>query len=164
MINWPYWVLFIVFWYITVFLHDIGHSLMSRILFNDKNPISIGKGKPLFTTKRFIINSSFWYFGDGPVHVFKCVGMRYQRILHASGGFFMNIILAGLLYLLALFISHNYLTYYFSPWWWPVIPMAIFTNALGVFFSIVPFPYKSETGMPNDGRYIMQLIFKTDKY
>jgi len=76
----------------------------------------------------------------------------------------LNLIIAGLLYLLALFISQSFTVYNIPPWWWPAIPIAIFTNALGAFFSLIPFPYESEKGMPNDGRYILQLTINPNRY
>jgi len=77
MINWAYMILFIVLWYVTVLTHEVGHALMSRILFGYNGAITIGRGKPILTTNWLIINSAFWYFGEGSVPNFKSVGKRY---------------------------------------------------------------------------------------
>ena len=153
-----YWALWIIFMFISCLLHELGHAAMSRIFFNDRGwVITMGGGTPIFRSKRLIINS--WFFMAGMVQYSVHEGKKGHQIARAAGGFTINIILAVLIFLFAMWYSSH--VYEISP----AIPIALFANIVTAIITMIPitYPYGIIKGMPSDGLYILRLIKNRNK-
>ena len=150
-------LMWIVSHFIFVILHEIGHVLMSRILFSDKNWwIELGIGAPVVCTKRLVINTHFYMFGFA--HFTQHDGARWRRILRLAGGFITNTLCAGLFLLLFWFFELRLEPY--SPaaqYIYDFLGVAFFYNLFLIITSATPLKY-SFTGGYSDGYRIWKLL------
>ncbi|MCL2406072.1 MAG: hypothetical protein FWC92_11095 [Defluviitaleaceae bacterium] len=160
-------VIWNIAFFVFILMHELGHAAMSRILFKDKGwVITMGTGRPIFTSKRLVINT--WFFIGGKINYSVLAGKRYKHILRAAGGILVNIVLAISIFVLVIHIRQYVQLYDFLPWWLIIltIEIAFMVNIISAVTAMIPiiYPFGVVKGMPSDGLWILRLIFNPSKY
>ena len=148
------WLIWMAASFVFTLLHELGHVLMTRFLFNDKGwMIEMGNGPAIFTSRRLIINA--WFFMGGVARYSVLTGPRYRLILRAAGGFMVNLLFIGLTILLVLLFS-----LYDRPMMWLNTALLIMlVNAIIVFMTVIPMEYSLGIFQgPSDGLVIFRLL------
>ena len=149
------WVLLLLLFFIFGLAHELGHAAMSRIFFKDKGwIITMGSGPAIIRTKRLVVN--LWFFVEGKINYSVVDGKTSHQILRSAGGFIVNIVFAALIFLFSIKYSEADVL----PFWWRIVPLALFANIVIVVVTMLPMKYFFGVvkGMPSDGLQILRLI------
>lgn len=133
-------------------LHEIGHIVMYRLFSGKKSwSITMGIGKPIFTTERFIINR--WFFWGGHVKWQSVPAPKGHMVMWCAGGIIVNIIILTALIFAMPHLSGNIAG---------ISQMAINMNIVVLVITAIPMVYPSSlagySGMPSDGMRIYRLL------
>ncbi|MDD4402717.1 MAG: M50 family metallopeptidase [Desulfitobacteriaceae bacterium] len=145
--------------FLVVLVHEMGHALMYRIFFRDKDwNITIGTGRTIIKLKRFTLRviPIRGFFGCEP----KYKGSKLQYIMMYLGGPLSNVFFIVLLILLSKSIKANEqpnLVWFLGFTFW--------ANVSQFFLTVIPmkywyWPYK---GHISDGMRILEKAKETKK-
>ena len=159
--------IWIVSWFVFTLLHELGHAAMSRVLFGDRAwVITMGAGRSVFTSKRFVIKS--WFFLGGRARFSVHSGRIYKHVLRSAGGFIVNIVFAVLIIVSVLHLR-QYAQLYDSLFWWLIVQVthiAFVVNVILAVTTMIPivYPFGPLKGMASDGLWIWRLLTNPGKY
>ena len=151
------WLLWMISFFVFGLFHELGHILMSRIFFNDRDwVIEMGSGATIFSSRRLVINA--WFFMPGKAVYSVHTGKKYQHILRAAGGFTVNVLFIALVFIFAILFTVRER----SMWWSNITVLIMLVNVAFVVMTAIPIKYPSifgaVSGMPSDGLTILRLI------
>ena len=160
-------IIWMLSFFIFTLMHELGHAAMSRILFGDKNwVIHMGAGRPIFTSKRLVIN--LWFFFGGFVRCSTNSGKRYMFILRSAGGFSVNILLAILIFVSGIIFGPSVLLN-------DSLPTRLLIQFMNISFTVniiiaistmlpIVYPLGPLKGKYSDGMWIWRMLTNPSKY
>jgi len=151
-------VVIVLYFFIFILLHELGHAAFYRMVSGSNGwKITMGIGKPIFQSDRFVINS--WFMMGG-----SCLSpgiskhIKLHRVLVSSGGFLVNTLLAILFYIfwqqsLLDGTIHNLIP--------QLLNIAMQFNVFLALTAIVPivYPFGPARGKASDGLRIYRALF-----
>ena len=144
-------------------VHEMGHSLMYRIFFREKDwNITIGEGRTIIKLKKFTVRifpiSGYYNYES------KYEGSKFQRIMVHLGGPLANVFFIVLLIFLLQIITANELTFEEKNLVW-FLKFTFWFNVFQFVFTAIPMKYSSwpYVGCMSDGMQILNEVTKTRK-
>lgn len=159
---------YLILWismFLATFAHELGHVLMFKLFFGDKNwNITLGMGKTIFEFKKITIKALMikGKFNFKTEHK----GSRFKYIMVSLGGPLANIVFILVLIFLALIMENNQMLDELPIFVFSFTRSLFFMNVYMTVFNLIPmklnfWPYKH---FISDGYYIYSnLIRKKEK-
>ncbi|SET14396.1 site-2 protease family protein [Anaerobranca gottschalkii] len=149
--------------FIAVFLHEMGHALMYRIFFRDKDwHIRIGSGREIIKSKKFTIKAipidGYFYFEP------KHRGSKFQYIMMLLGGPLTNILFIFLLSFLLYILKGNEQTLVQKILVW-LFEFSLRIHVVGFLLTAIPINFRNGPlkGYTSDGMNILKIAMKSKK-
>ncbi|MCL2190107.1 MAG: hypothetical protein FWC16_14055 [Defluviitaleaceae bacterium] len=142
-----------------IFVHELGHAFMSRLLHGDKNwYIVIGAGTTLLETKWLMLNTRF--YAGGLCRYSASQPEKWRLIMRSAGGVLANIIFTLAFSAVIIFIMVQQQGAFVFMHMGLLPHMLIVANVFIIIFSLLPIPYPFGImkGMPSDGLTIIRIL------
>lgn len=144
--------------FLVILGHEMGHALMYRIFFRDKDwHITIGTGRTIIKLKKFTVGvfPVSGFFNNAPQYE----GSKFQYIMMLLGGPLANVFFIVLLFFLSQTIKANGLAFEQKNLLW-FLAFTFWTNVSQFVSAVVPIKFSDYI---SDGMRILKVAAETSK-